>query len=384
MGRTQQSNHEIQNLTSTTLLRCLDLIPNVQEVLFQEHVDEDIDEAVLRKLLFGLHNIQAIDFCAASSSQFINAFSASLAEPISSSSQVLSIRRLSLHECFTLHSSTIEKLLPRLPRLTHLDLSHTRVNDKALMSLPKSALLTHLNLGRCSQITGMGTVEFLRMHPAVTGLIYLNLSCDTSRYRLLWEADVTAVLQSLPSTLRSLNLSGAKIVSSHIPLLLPYTKYLEELSIGFAELSLGNINSLFLPQVSSDVEEEILAAENNWIPSTLQYLDLTGIQSVSQASLFGSSCILLSSVTSPLEVIEVGEKTIAALSKCSTTNKKLGWAVKELGRRGWYVREPTADDQVGLRGLRYWKMGAMWWGMRKIPVAIADVGGLYGHYMFKK
>jgi hypothetical protein len=40
--------------------------------------------------------------------------------------------------------------------------------------------------------------------------------------------------------------------------------------------------------------------------------------------------------------------------------------------------EPTDD------GSRSWKMGARWWGMRKIPMAVGDVGGIYGHYMFKK
>jgi hypothetical protein len=29
-------------------------------------------------------------------------------------------------------------------------------------------------------------------------------------------------------------------------------------------------------------------------------------------------------------------------------------------------------------------MGARWWGMRKIPVTVGEVGGIYGHYMFKK
>ena len=371
-------------MTSSTLLKCLDLTHNIQEILLQEHLHDDIDEAVLRKLFFGLTNLQALDFCGSSSGSFVDAFSASLSTSTLQKCTMLSLRRLSLHECFTLPSSAYEYLLPRLPRLTHLDLFHTRVNNKALMSIPATADLTHLNLGRCNHITGTGVVEFLTSHSATLGLVYLNLACDTSRYRLLWEADVEAILRSLPSSLRSLNMSGAKILPSHTPLLLPLTKHLEELGIGFTDLTMKEINLLFHPQSTSCSEEEYLNVEINWVPSTLRYVDLSGIPAVTQSSLFNNSCVLLCSVSSPLEVIELGERDITALSKCSSTNKKLGWVVKGFGRRGWYVREPTGDTQVGRRGRRDWKMGAMWWGMRKVPVAFAEVGGLYGHYMFKK
>lgn len=40
--------------------------------------------------------------------------------------------------------------------------------------------------------------------------------------------------------------------------------------------------------------------------------------------------------------------------------------------------EAEKDD-----GGRSWKWGARFWGMRKVPVARAEVGGMYGHYMFK-
>ena len=50
------------------------------------------------------------------------------------------------------------------------------------------------------------------------------------------------------------------------------------------------------------------------------------------------------------------------------------------------MREPSGREagNGGSSGRRGWKMGAMWWGMRKVPVAVGEVGGLYGHYMFKK
>lgn len=33
---------------------------------------------------------------------------------------------------------------------------------------------------------------------------------------------------------------------------------------------------------------------------------------------------------------------------------------------------------------RPWMMGAGSWGMRKVPVAVADAGGMYGNYMFER
>lgn len=380
LGRTRQMNAEVQNLTSRTLVKCLELTPVIQEVLLQEHLDDDIDELVLQKMFFDSPRLRAVDFCGASSPSFQNAFSATISSLADFPSRLLTLRRLGLHECFTIPSSAFEALLPRLPRLTHLDVAHTHVTDKALMSIPVSARLTHLNLGRCSQISGDGVVRFITSHPAVGGLVYLNLSCDVARYRLLEEPNVERLLPVLPPTLRSLNLNGARIRASHVPSLLPLTKHLEELGIGFADISIRDINAFFCPAPVASPSREDLP----WVPPALRYLDLTGIASVSQASLFGSSCALLGPLTVPLEVLELSDTVISVLRGSKATNKRRGWVVKDLGRRGWYVREPQPGQHGGSNGRRSWKMGARWWGMRKIPVAWSEVGGLYGHYMFKK
>ncbi|KAL9125215.1 MAG: hypothetical protein Q9217_005546 [Psora testacea] len=388
LGRSRQSNLEIQNLTSKTLLKCLDLTPWIQEVLLQENLDDDIDENVLRKLFFDLPKLRAVDLCASSSPPFVEAFSSTMRNLNVSPSTMIGVKRLSLHECFTLPISAFETLLPRLTQLTHLDVSHTRITDRALSSLPTSARLTHLNLGRCIHITGEGVVDFLVTHPAVKGLVYLNLSCDVARYRLLWEPDVDRLLPTLPSTLRSLNLNGAHIHPQHIRHLLPLTKHLEELGLAFADLSLADINKIFRPPQSVDSDQSPSAgAQQPWTPAALHYLDLTSIPSITQSTLFNTPApanILLTPATLPLEVIELGDKAISSLRECRNTNKRLGWCVKELGRRGWYVREPINGQGDGRGGRRAWKMGAMWWGMRKCPVAWGEVGGLYGHYMFKK
>lgn len=387
LGRSRQLNSEIQNLTAKTLLKCLELTSAIQEVLLQENLDDDIDSAVLQKLLFDLPKLRAVDFCAASSQSFVDAFASVSTSLRASPDRTLAIKRLSLHECITLPSGTFEALLPRLPLLTHLDVSHTRITDKALASIPRSAHLTHLNLGRCSHITGERVANFLTSHPAVEGLVYLNLSCDIVRYRLLYEPDVDRILPALPTTLRSLNLNGAQIVHRHIPHLLPLTRHLEELGLAAAELSLADVNALFSPPPAHQGNEtETKTAKQSWAPATIHYLDLSNIASITQASLFHTPQprnILLTPATLPLEVLELGDKAISSLRECKNTNKRLGWCVKELGRRGWYVREHVEGTPRD-GGRRSWKMGAMWWGMRKCPVAWGEVGGLYGHYMFKK
>lgn len=379
LGRSRQNNADIQNLTSNTLLKVLDLTPAVQEVLLQENLDDDINGSVLQKLFFDLSKLRAVDFCASSSQAFVEAFSSTLTQFTPSSSTMLSIRRLGLYDCFTLPSSAFEALLPHLPQLTHLDAYHTRITDQALQSIPACARLTHLNLGRCTQVSGEGVVDFLASHAAAKELVYLNLACDIASYRLLYEADVDRLLPALPSTLRSLNLNGAQIRPRHIAQLLPLTKHLEELGLACADLSLADVNALFRPPQTDDASQK----QKQWRPSTLHYIDLTAIPAITQSSLFNTLAprnVLLTPATLPLEVIELGDKAISSLRECKNTNKRLGWVIKELGRRGWYVRE-TGGTTNGRRG---WKMGAMWWGMRKMPVAWGEVGGLYGHYMFKK
>jgi len=380
-GRTRQDASALQNVTPRTIKQCLDLMPGLTEFLVHEHIDDELDEEVLHKLLFQ-SKLQAADFCACSSRAFTLAFNKVLTgETIESAFPFL--RRLSLHECSTLQAPFFETLLPRLPKLTHLDVAHTLITDDALVSIPQSARLTHLNLGRCTQLTGARVVDFLKTHIAVKELVFLNLMADVSRYTLLYKEDLEELIPTLPMTLRSLNLGGAKISSSTLPLLLPLTKVLEELGLAFSDITVSDINSFFRPAItiSNYISEEDEMEWHPWEPCSLRYLDLTGVASISQMSLVDPSCVLASTQSSPLEVVELGDGVIRRLRDRAKSNKSLGWVIKELGRRGWFVRQ--AAEGIVDDGSRSWKMGARWWGMRKVPVAIQDVGGMYGHYMFK-
>jgi hypothetical protein len=171
-----------------------------------------------------------------------------------------------------------------------------------------------------------------------------------------------------------MNLGGAKVTSEHVSLLIPLTKHLHELGLSSAELSVKDVNSFF-------------AKDENAAPSTLCYLDLAKVPQMTIGAIFNtSSCLLLSEQSYPLQVIEFSDKIITPLRERAKTQRvSVGWTVRDLGRRGWYVRDPASLPNEPLDdGYRYWKMGARWWGMRKIPMAVGDVGGIYGHYMFKK
>lgn len=378
-GITKRERLETMNLIPATLLQCLELTPNLSSFLAQEHIDDDLDAKVLRKILCGLPKLQALDLCACSSSNFKTSFMEVIEESPSPLPKALPITRLSLHECTIIPASAYDILLPRLPALTHLDVSHTRIGDAALHSIPKTAKLTHLNLSKCSWLSGESVVDFLINHPAARSLIYLNLGMDAKSHEMLTSADITKLLPHLPTTLRSLSLKGSKMDATHLPLLLPFTKHLEELGLG-RHLNLRDIETLFVPDQNAELEEQL-----SWIPHSLRYIDVSDLNAMELdlGTLFGTRSPVLQSSSAPLEVLELSSEVNTKLLKSGAVLKRVGWCLREAGRRYWLVREAKAGEFVDT-GARGWKWGANYWGMRKVPVVCAEVGGMYGHYMFKR
>jgi hypothetical protein len=394
-GQTKRERENTLNLIPRTLLKCLSFTPNLREFLAQEHIDDDLSSDVIKTLLCDLPKLKALDFCACSSAFFRDSFNTVFeTAPLPST---LPITRLSFHECTILPSTTFTTLLPLLPKLTHLDAAHTRITDAALASIPRTARLTHLNLSKCSHLSGEAVVNFLFHHPAAQTLVYLNLATDAKSHDLLSAEELSSVLPALPSTLKSLNLKGSKMDSTHIPLLLPLTKHLEELGLG-RNLKLTDLVRLFV--AAED--------EKDWVPHCLRYIDVSDLSTtqLDLGTLFGSSCPILQRAARPLEVIELGEEVQKKVNASQGALKRVGWCVKEAGRRGWLVRVKgqetnksngggggvswgihpvgASEEEDDDTGGREWKWGASYWGMRKVPVARAEVGGMYGHYMFKR
>lgn len=362
---------QTRNLTAESLAQCLELTPYLQEFLAQEYLDEELSPDVLRKIFFGLPHLQAIDFCACSTAVFRKSFSAFIED--SMWPEELLVKRLSFHKCLGLPSSVYDTILPRLANITHLDIAGTRVSDSALASIPTTARITHLNLAKCRELSGEAVVNFLTTHPAVKdSLVFLSLAADASTHLLLGKADIEALLPRLPPTLRSLSLKGSRMDPSHVDLLRPLTQTLEELSLGRG-LELGNVHELFRDQ------------DGGWVPNhSLHYLDISDIE-----ARLGSASDLLAVDTAPLQVIEIEERAYERAAKTKKNLELVGWTPKEFGCRYWLVRlhpDGSTNDVAGSNavdnGARWWKMGAESWGMRKIPVAVAEVGGMYGSFMF--
>lgn len=357
---TASERAQTRNLTSETLLRCLNITPYLQDFLAQEYIDSDLGPDVLRKLFFDLPHLRAVDFCGCSSTAFKNAFVQVLEDPWP---ETLPITKLSLHKCMSLPSSVFEVLLPRLKRLTHLDVAGTRVTDRALEAIPETARLTHLNLAKCKNLSSEVVVKFVTSHPAVTeSLVFLSLATNASSHLLLGKGDVDAILPRLPSSLRSLSLKGSRLDPSHIPKLRPLVQQLEELAIG-GGLELSDVHGLF-------------QHADEWLPHSLRYIDISDINAV-----VGSASALLATASAPLHVIEIEERAFEHAAKSKKSLERVGWTAKEFGNRYWLVRLDT-DPSTRDNGARWWKMGAESWGMRKVPVVNAEVGGMYGSFMF--
>ena len=126
-----------------------------------------------------------------------------------------------MHKCLNLPSVVFDTILPRLSKVTHLDLAGTRVTDSALASIPATARITHLNLAKCKLLSARSVIDFLANHPAVQELKFLSVSTDARTHQLFDVAEITELLPILPSTLKSLSLKGSRIDASHIDLLRP-------------------------------------------------------------------------------------------------------------------------------------------------------------------
>ncbi|KAI1506118.1 hypothetical protein F5X99DRAFT_415418 [Biscogniauxia marginata] len=376
MFSTDSERATTKNLTAGTLLQCLSLTPYLREFLAQEHIDRDIDANVLRKLFFGLEQLQGVDFCGCSSPKFKDAFESIL---LSDWPCTLSITRLSLHKCIILPSSVYETLLPRLGNLTHLDVAGTRITNAALMSIPHTARLTHLNLAKCKLLTSNVVIDFLTNHPAARNLVYLSVATDARSHQLLDEDDLTQLIPVLPSTLRSLSLKGSRMTTSHIDLLRPLMRHLEELSLG-RRLTIKDIHRLF---VLNESDGDVANEQSKQIPHTLKYLDLSDYlaSELNLNELFSRDISIMQRCSAPLEVVEIAEELYPRLSKWAAL-KQAGWAVRDFSSRAWLVRLQGTEPRDS--GLRSWKMGASYWGMRKVPIARMEVGGMYGAYMFQK
>ncbi|KAI5308156.1 hypothetical protein KEM55_006424, partial [Ascosphaera atra] len=246
--------------------------------------------------------------------------------------------------------------------------------------------------------------------------------------------------------LRSLSIGGARgLAQRHIPLIRTLCTWIEELGLAYSSYTIEEISQIFADETEQkqqrmdelnegdddamEIDSAVSMTTNNIKQLTLRYIDLTGTPGLNHTALVNPRVsAFMTEKSAPVVVVELSYYVTKPLAERQRrfpggANVKFssgipsypsrsyppesdvalsarygnGWVVRDLGRRNWYVRGYGAKGakECGVPGSgceehhidngdRSWKMGAKWWGMRKVPVAVGDVGGLYGHYMFKR
>ncbi|KAG0675839.1 hypothetical protein C6P40_001510 [Pichia californica] len=260
LGKSKESIFKIPNLTNTTLLKCLKLISkNLHTLLLNESIDTDINFEILNFIFNDLKNLKNLDFCGCSNVELINYFDKLIIK------NEIKIEKLSFHECLNLPTFIYNKILPFLPNLKRLDLSHTQITLNSLNSfLNKNVKLTHLSLRKCSQLgTFNEFIKFLK-NPSICGSIednnlnenlrWLNIQqCFSSDILTTERLDlIIDIIINSGINLRYLNLNGfANLNGDHIIKICENLINLESLSICDINLNLSDLNDLnFLNQIN--------------------------------------------------------------------------------------------------------------------------------------
>lgn len=318
LGRTGKMMQEIQMVTSTTILRALELCPNLNEFLVAESVDNDIDARVVSRLC-AMPLVNTLDFCACTSRQGFVAALASSAISDESGPPLHSLSKLSFHACSTIPNDVLARIMPKLVSLTRLDLTHTLVTPDVLLSLPDTARITHLSLSKCVKLNSHGLLKFLLLHPATRHLEWLNLMFESTKPVPLSNDDFETILRYLPP-LKYLNLYGLPFTEKHLRHLVHMTD-LRALSLGYADIRL-EVLFKFIAQMPS-----------------LRYLDLTGNPYVSVWTLQDASFYKQLERANPrISIVEVSADKMKNLKGLSGP----GWLFETgRGRRAWIFKEPV-------------------------------------------
>mmetsp|Transcript_3136 Transcript_3136/g.3511 ORF Transcript_3136/g.3511 Transcript_3136/m.3511 type:complete len:594 (-) Transcript_3136:26-1807(-) len=345
LGRTGRMNQEIQMVTSKTILQALELTPNLIEFLASENIQDDLDEHVLNYLFNNLPKLQALDFCGASSESFMSAFQKLIInDPINElddeevvlKSSLENLFKISFHDCSNLTPDVFIKILPHLPNLRRLDLTHTSITSTILNTyLPHSIELTHISLAKCSKLTTKDLINFLTNHPAVSKhlLTWLNLQIDSNMVTPLNEVYLYYTLKHLKAeNLRYLNLGGLPLTGKILRLIKTNFTRLESLSLSHSSIELNDVNEYL--------------NENK----SIRYLDITGCKKITRWNL---THILKANYDSPLSAIEFDYKLLFELTSGEFV-KILPLQSSNMNLLSYETKEPEIWKFYDNEGRRSW------------------------------
>lgn len=219
---------QIQNLTERTILQCLRLTPNLRQFLSCESIEGDISPEIVDYLFNCLSKLECLDFCGSNGINFTRSFN-SLEIPQFN----YHLKRLSFHDCTDLNPETFRIILPKLPALERLDLTHTHVSASDLRSINANCRLTHLSIGECANIgPTRDLIHLLVKNPAINQdkLVWLNIE---NGFEVVKSEVITFLLENMHCTnLRYLNMNRfADVSQEHLKILLHRFPRLESLSI---------------------------------------------------------------------------------------------------------------------------------------------------------
>ena len=364
LNRSASDNDTIQMVTSDTILDVLNSTPNLQEFIVSENIQQNLDYRVLAKLFGGdLPHLQAIDFCGAFSSDFVNAMMKVMETYLQGTDRILHIERLSFHGCSTLPPLAFTVLLPRLPRLTRLDLSHTRVTDSALLSISQNVKLAHLHLTQTGLLTADGLMEFMLYHPAPRSLVSFALRMPAELPHPIDGDDISLFLENLPRNLQKLDIGGMSISDEHVQYLPTSLSYLAIyrtlMTAKGVDKVLDHCPSLFY------IELEVKLTRNG---------RLNAMWKEYNRLFFGRD--------HGVKIIECSGRSIRSIPE--QMNVLPGWHfLHGTSRRAWFVREEEYDRLAVKFGPV--KTVSVGWRSAKINCATTvreDIRGVHWHYSF--
>ncbi|KDN52252.1 hypothetical protein K437DRAFT_254443 [Tilletiaria anomala UBC 951] len=144
------------------------------------------------------------------------------------------------------------------PRLTHLDLSRTKIDSSLLHALakqgPESGLaLQSLSLAHCRRITSESIVELLVESPVAWNLTELSLECSIMFPSPLTSDDLTHIIRRAPAfrsgCMRYLDIGGCPVTDEHLQ-----ADFAPQPSL--LDLGLGNNPQLSLPAIGNFLKEK--------------------------------------------------------------------------------------------------------------------------------
>lgn len=269
-------------------------------------------------------------------------------------------------------ATIFSKVLPMFPKLRALDLSSTPIDPSALLAIDSRARLQYLRISSCQDNDTSTLAHFISTRPAVRNSLVVLDATGVG----FGEQDTAAILENLPPTLRSLNLSSSTMTANHVPRLQKLCQHLEELSVGHG-LAMDNVEAAILSpcfdfdaddtyrsvdEESSKVvlEHEIILgamrdaialcrlrrrlASVSPIPlrtdprrSRVQYLDLSSMDVEEQGRITNS--VLLGERSIPLEVIAVSDIKQEDYRVLGKLCGRLGWRDRWVNGMVWVERK---------------------------------------------